>query len=208
VDTHLHFGIRVTSPIEGCHAVLKAYLKVSTGDLKGVFDRLKSFWPDQHRHIQDSAAQEQNKVKHRLNKAYFHMVQSLVHDHALSLIVVECAKLHKAEENSQSLGLCRCTVTSSMGIPCFHKVSERLKGVGHILPEDIHPFWWYKRPEPGTTSTVAVQTSRTVLNPAVVRGKGRPRGAKGKHTKNHGITGMTSTFSPFNISRSNSSLLL
>ena len=41
VDTHLHFGIRVTSPIEGCHAVLKAYLKVSTGDLKGVFDWLK-----------------------------------------------------------------------------------------------------------------------------------------------------------------------
>ena len=40
VDTNLHFGVRVTSPIEGCHAVLKSYLKVSTGDLKGVFDRL------------------------------------------------------------------------------------------------------------------------------------------------------------------------
>jgi hypothetical protein len=29
VDIYLHFGVRVTSPIEGCHAVLKAYLQVS-----------------------------------------------------------------------------------------------------------------------------------------------------------------------------------
>jgi hypothetical protein len=40
---NLHFGIRVTSPIEGYYVVLKSYLKVSTGDLKGVFDRLKMF---------------------------------------------------------------------------------------------------------------------------------------------------------------------
>jgi hypothetical protein len=43
VDMNLHFGIRVTSPIKGCHAILKSYLKVSTSDLKGVFDRLVLF---------------------------------------------------------------------------------------------------------------------------------------------------------------------
>jgi len=33
-----HFAIRVTSRIKGCYATLKAYLKVSTSDLKGVFN--------------------------------------------------------------------------------------------------------------------------------------------------------------------------
>jgi hypothetical protein len=28
VDQYLYFGIQVTLPIEGCHAVLKAYLRV------------------------------------------------------------------------------------------------------------------------------------------------------------------------------------
>jgi transposase-like protein len=58
VDQNLHFGVRVTSPIEGCHAVLKAYLRVSTGDLKGVFDRLVQYWPTQHLAIRDASAQE------------------------------------------------------------------------------------------------------------------------------------------------------
>jgi hypothetical protein len=78
VDAYLHFGIRVSSPIEGCHAVLKAYLQVSTGDLKGVFDRLLLYWPMQHLAIQDVRATEQNKVMHRLNKRYFDLVIHLV----------------------------------------------------------------------------------------------------------------------------------
>jgi hypothetical protein len=40
VDANLHFSVHVTSLIEGCHAILKAYLRVSIGDLKGVFNRL------------------------------------------------------------------------------------------------------------------------------------------------------------------------
>jgi hypothetical protein len=141
------------------------------------------------------------KVKHQLNKPYFHLVQSLVHDRALHLILRECAKLHKAKEqasthaqkqaNRADLGPCTCIVKASLGIPCFHTVFDRFIDNGQILPEDIHPFWWYKRLERGTSSAIATQTADIVLNPAVVRGKGRPKGAKGKKSKNHGVTGMT-----------------
>ena len=64
VDMNPHFGIRVTSPLEGCHATLKAYLKVSTSDLKGVFDRLLPFWRQQHKAIMHTIAYEQNLTKH------------------------------------------------------------------------------------------------------------------------------------------------
>jgi hypothetical protein len=127
---------------------------------------------------------------------YFHLIQSLVCDWALFLILVEWVKLHKAEEQG-SLSVYCCTITASIGIPCFHKVFERLRGAGHILPEDVHPFWWYKRPETSTSSAIDMQINDIVLNPAKVRGKGRPKGAKGKgtHEKGSGLTGMSLTSS-------------
>jgi hypothetical protein len=117
-----------------------------------------------------------------------------VYDRALLLILVECAKLHKAKEQNSTLKPCNCTVKASIGLPCYHTVAERLKNPGHILLEDIHPFWWYKRPNPSTSSAINVQIQPIVLNPAVVRGKGRPKGAKGKKALGHGVTGMTRIF--------------
>jgi hypothetical protein len=159
---NLHFGVRFTSPIEGCHAMLKAYLKVSTGDLKGVYDRLIHFWPNQHLAIRDTIAQERNRIKHRLNRPYFHIVQSLVYNRALFLILAECAKLHKAKEQHVVLPTCRCTIKASMGLPCFHTVAEHLEkpGLGYILPEDIHPFWWYVRPTTGIGAAMSSVSTR------------------------------------------------
>lgn len=42
-DQSPHFGVTVTSPIEGCHATLKKYLQRGHGDLRGVFLKLKLF---------------------------------------------------------------------------------------------------------------------------------------------------------------------
>jgi hypothetical protein len=189
VDRCLHFGIRVTSPIEGCHAVLKAYLRVSTGDLKGVFDRLLLYWPTQHRDILDSRAQEQNRVVHHLNRRYFDLIQGLVHDKALHLIIKEKAKLHKAETEATLLTEpCQCTVRSCMGVPCFHELSQRLSDAGQVLPEDIHPFWWYDRSKLRTILDNR-PAQAVVLEPAIVKGKGRPRGSKGLQKKGAGPDG-------------------
>jgi hypothetical protein len=58
VDQHYHFGVTVTSPIEGCHAVLKSYLQRGNGDLRGVFVRLQHFWESQHQSICTITAQQ------------------------------------------------------------------------------------------------------------------------------------------------------
>jgi hypothetical protein len=44
VNQNYHFGVTVTSPIEGCYAVLKSYLQRGSGDLRGVFVRMQHFW--------------------------------------------------------------------------------------------------------------------------------------------------------------------
>jgi len=66
-----------------------------------------------------------------------------------------------------------------MGIPCYHDLFHRLKDGGQVLPKDIHQFWWYDRTKASTT--LENQALRDViLEPAVVKGKGRPKGSKGK----------------------------
>jgi hypothetical protein len=80
-----------------------------------------------------------------------------------------------------------------MGVPCFHNLFKRLRDGGQVLLEDIHPFWWYDRAKASTTLENQVQRA-IVLNPAVVKGKGRPKGSKGKRKKGFGATGMINSF--------------
>ena len=54
----------MTSPIEGCHATIKAYLQHRHGDLGRVFDNLRRFWTDQHATIQSTVAEQQLRPKH------------------------------------------------------------------------------------------------------------------------------------------------
>ena len=80
-----------------------------------------------------------------------------------------------------------------MGVLCFHDLFHRLKDGGQVLPEDIHPFWWYDRAKASTT--LENQASRDViLDPAVVKGKGRPKGSKGKGKKGSSAHGMIHSF--------------
>jgi hypothetical protein len=128
-------------------------------------------------------------VVHRLNKRYFDLIQGLVHDKALNLVIQEKAKLYKAEDAATLLTEpCKCTIQSSMGILCFHDLAYRLSEGGQVLPEDIHPFWWYDRTKVSTI--LENQPPRAIaLDPAVVKGKGRPKGSKG-NKRGEGSEGM------------------
>jgi len=57
-----------------------------------------------------------------------------------------------------------------------------------VLPGDIHPFWWYDRTKQSTALEKQVLEG-VILDLAVVKGKGRPKGSKGK--KGSSIQGMT-----------------
>jgi hypothetical protein len=62
-----------------------------------------------------------------------------------------------------------------MGLPCHHEVWEKQKTPGFLLLSDIDPHWWYDR------GIVTPQEARKILlDPLVVKGKGRPKGSKGK----------------------------
>jgi hypothetical protein len=174
VDQHLHFGCVVTSPIEGCHSTLKKYLQFSNQDLATVFNKLIHFWVAQQQGILDSVARQRLRPKHNTNIPLLAAVVGKVHDYALQKILKEHTKL--PARNQPPSTPCICTIQGSIGLPCLHIIWERKQGGGTIRIEDIHPHWHYDRP---STLDTEAQLAMVVLNPLVIRGKGRPKGALG-----------------------------
>jgi hypothetical protein len=177
IDQRPHFGVTVTSPIEGCHATLKGYLQRGHGDLRGVFNRLRLFWTAQHASITTAIAQQQGKPKHTANVTFFAAVLQYIHSYAVQKMVQEDAKL--PAQGVAPITSCTCLIRQSMGLPCYHTIWQKKQANSVIQLEDIHPHWYLVRPDPGTPSTLVISHPLPVLNPLVIQGRGRPRGALG-----------------------------
>jgi hypothetical protein len=119
VNQHYHFGVTVTSPIEGCHATLKSYLQRGNGDLRGVFLRIQHFWDMQHNTFKTTTAQQKLRPKISINTPLFATVLQYVHGFALDKILLEYAKL---PTTGPPLYSCNCTIQQSHGLPCYHTI--------------------------------------------------------------------------------------
>jgi hypothetical protein len=84
INQRPHFGVTVTSQIEGRHATLKAYLQRGHDDLRGVFNRPKLFWTAQQSAIQSTVAQQQLRPKHSVNIPLFAAILQHVHAYVSS----------------------------------------------------------------------------------------------------------------------------
>jgi hypothetical protein len=114
INQHCHFGVTVTSPIEGCHATVKAYLQHRYGDLGRVFGKLKLFWTDQHATIQSTVAEQQFRPKHSVNVPLVAAILKQVHGYVLQRILVEYTKLPAREGPPPAS--CTCSIRQSIGL--------------------------------------------------------------------------------------------
>ena len=177
VNQNYHFGVTVTSPIEGCYATLKSYLQRGNRDLRGVFTRLQLFWESQDQAVTAATAQQKLRPKTRVNIPLFAAVIQQVHGFVLEKILVEYAKLPAVGPPTPG---CDCTIQQSLGLPCYYTIWERKSKGGVILLTDIYYHWYYSRPDFNTSDCPsASEVSRPVLNPICIKGKGRPRGVLG-----------------------------
>ncbi|CZT47497.1 uncharacterized protein RSE6_08066 [Rhynchosporium secalis] len=135
VDQLYHFGVTVTSPIEGCHATLKLYLQRGHADLRGVFLKLQLFWTAQHSGISSAIVKQQLRPRHSTNIPLLAAILPYVHTRALQKIVQEASKLPASGPLPNS---CFCTTQQAFGLPCFHTLWKRQQEGGSILLSDIH----------------------------------------------------------------------
>ena len=111
-----------------------------------------------------------------MNIPLFAAILKQVHGYALRKILEELKKL-PARLVGPPPASCTCSIQQSMGLPCYHTIWQRKLSSGVIYLEDIHPHWYFSRPEPGLA--LAISHPLPVLEPLIVQGKGRPRGALG-----------------------------
>ena len=130
IDQSHHFGVTVTSPIEGCHATLKLYLQRGHADLRGVFHKLQLFWTAQHSSIFTTVAQQQLRPRHSTNIPLFAATFQSVHSYALQRIAKENSKLPSQGPPPNS---CICTTQQALGLPCLHTIYKRKQEGGVIL---------------------------------------------------------------------------
>jgi hypothetical protein len=154
---------------------MKSFLQRGHSDLKGVFDKLKLFWSEQHTSIQSTVVQQQLSPKHSTNVPLFAAVLKHVHGYVPGRILKELKKLPA----KGPLPLCTYSIQQSIGLPCYYTLYQRKLSTGVVHLEDIHAHWHFSRPEPGPLSMPALP----VLNPLVVKGKGRPHGALGTRSR-------------------------
>jgi hypothetical protein len=109
-----------------------------------------------------------------MNIPLFAAVLKQVHGYALQRIVVEHAKLPARGSPPSS---CTCSIQQSIGLLCYYTIWQRKLSSGVIHLDDIHPHWYFSRPEPGLTPVILYPLP--ILNPLVIQGRGRPYSALG-----------------------------
>lgn len=151
--------------------------------MKSVFDRFQLYWANQHAALEDALATERIRPLHAIQIPLLAGVIGFVHAFALRKIILQKQRLTKEPPPLP----CDCGTPKYMGIPCWHILWKRLQGGGIVLLSDIHPHWYYDRRD-GIEPTVGRQVI-PLLNPDVVKGKGRPKGALGKKQQIHVVPG-------------------
>ncbi|KAI1001618.1 hypothetical protein K3495_g6584 [Podosphaera aphanis] len=171
VDKQLHFGHTVTSTVEGCQSNLKDYLRRSTYDLKGVYDKLLLFWATQKSSIADTEAQDQQKPRHNTSHPILSKLIGRIHNYALQKLVLEIRKMPLVTEQVLPF---LCVMRVAYGLTCFHEILKSLQEKRQLDKTDLHPHWWFKR---GVAQNINMGID--ILDPEITFTRVRPRGALG-----------------------------
>jgi hypothetical protein len=134
----LHLGHLVTSRIEGKHAVMKAWLGTSSGDLRDVYNKLTLAIRDQYYNINQQLAAERTKTLLSLNADVWNGVHRKISIHALR----KAGEQLKLRLYLPDHGVCTRGFTITHGIPCVHKLRDLVAEKKTLKKTDFHWMWW------------------------------------------------------------------
>ncbi len=169
-----HYGNTVTSRAEGAHAALKHALQVSTGDLKTVVDRISHVLTNQHIEYLAAVDTAKMRVPLALRIALLRDLVGRISPHALRKVFEQYERL---TVTATVLPACTNVFTTTMGLPCSHRIQERLASNGVLALDDIHCHWHLERP----IVPVPIDPRLLVVDPMVIRPRGRAPGSRGRN---------------------------
>ena len=165
-----HFDTLTTSRVEGGHRVLKAELKVSTGDLLNVVDAIEEVLSRQYHDYITSLGEQKQKTPYKVPRELMRDLISEVTPYALSKVYTQYQLVKAAERDpvQNELKACNKVFSTTMGLPCCHMIRAAMDTEEKkILLDDIHPHWRFNKPD----SSLLTATSDFSSDPAPVFGQ-------------------------------------
>src|SRR6266480_40210 len=175
----LHFGITVTSRLEGGHSTLKEFLQNGRGDLLDVVNRCTDLHTIQYREIKYNLAGERDRIPNDINAKYVPWLDPDINKEIVLKALHEVVKQHKLNQE-RPMTECTGQFTRSMGLPCRHTLKTMQDLSLKLTAADFHAFWTFNhsKDEPFLRPPPEPQAP-AYREPHVVRTKGRPRQTNG-----------------------------
>lgn len=134
----LHFETTSTSRGESGYAALKKQLGSSNGDLKAVVDGISLLLTNELHNYLIAINSAKDRYPTDLRKPIFQRLAGQVTSFALRKILRQYNLL---VEQPTAIRACTGIFTTITGLPCSHKIQERLYDGGFLLLDDVHLHW-------------------------------------------------------------------
>jgi hypothetical protein len=151
----LHFGNTATSRAERAHLVVKDAVHNSAGDLDKVLGHISAILHRQQEQYRAELARQAASRPKKLLNPIFRLVLERVSHKALFKTDEIVQRLRRLQEDHKGkngngdipfqLDSCTYACVNSMGIPCIHRIKERIDHGPSLLLEDFHEHWRFER---------------------------------------------------------------
>jgi hypothetical protein len=175
IRRYRNFGIRVTSGTEASNNNIKSYLLNGMSHLYRLVEVIQDMLEDQERDFRQACAQDEVlTAREHVGRGaeYLGELPQIVSQRALSLITREHRKALKgipsrANPWPDAIGTCSddCSVSTELGIPCYHTIYGKLMATTPLTKWDTHPRWHLREP-------ISRDIYRRILDPKIVTSRG------------------------------------
>ncbi|KJK78209.1 hypothetical protein H634G_06382 [Metarhizium anisopliae BRIP 53293] len=174
-----NFGIRVTSGTEASNNNVKSYLLNGMSHLYRLVEAMQDMIHDQERSFTDACGQDDVLTAPQYLGSmgnYLGELRTTMSSTGLKLINKEYRIARKFMPTGKnpfpdSIGPCNddCTVSIELGIPCYHKIYEKLDSATPFTKWEVHPRWRLRE-------SASQDPYRRILDPKVATAlRGRPK---------------------------------
>lgn len=167
------FGQRTTSRLEAAHSHLKQALVNRTGHIYDIVLDIHRLIRRSRNSLKAYTDQAETRVNTAFKIHHFQRLHSRITSPALTLLKQQ---IELAKDPKYQLGSCSGAFSSQYNLPCKHWLYVLLQKDPEFVidPSQIGQHWWFY------PTRRANDHSKYPLEPLTVKGKGRPKGAKGK----------------------------
>jgi hypothetical protein len=175
-----HFGLIVTSRLEGQHGVAKSFMANSQGDLDDVIESLKKKSDVQLHEFKGEAATRRERLPDVIKPKNCPVLTQrhceLITSFALKKVAAQYTLFKEQTYNP----VCTSQFTAIFGLPCVHSIAHLVSTHGSqaTIPfSHFHQHWYFQRDDGPVLFIEPLRPPRepTVRPPLKVVTKGRPR---------------------------------